>query len=729
MDRQRSLSVSSMGALAKLDFSLMTSLSTSVALYDNQYPPKTLQDILLLAQSHYISHRYVPALTLYKLAAEKHHSLPACCSLYALYTSTLNTQGLVKSDTKATQILIHALRIWTARRWSSSRLVGYGSTRSRVQDEIDELEEYFAHPRNPTKSHRRQAVKQPVSIPISNQSKARPSQPKNVALSIESEYRKPFHLQDDESDLESVSDQDDSQDEDEYDSEVDDDDESYISSDDCEECDEKDEEAEKEEEARRIGLATDEIEDIVQKICSMIQKGVLGLDEPVLLEAVSSLRVIERGLNREAEVWKRELESSKSMFSLEVPSDKSISNRPNLLLTQGIDLSFLNFSPEEDNRLSSMSAQPISERTRINHQRNPTLSSITTLEKSDPVNQAIVCLPSGERERDRALCRSIRIRVMFTLGWVHQQKGEYDYGAKAFGVCSEIASTGKRPLNIMQLQAKANIETCKTLERQTQEPIKVMEPIQITEQRKSDSHASNCPELRVLTMPPRPSQKSSALPETPTSAVTLTSVSTSMSGNPSDISSPSSMTSSDSGSMSIRGSNVISSLSAAMWGSGFFKLSPGSNPTSESGTSTPKLHRSKSMVIESKIKPLDTIISPKETKEPQQHHHTHHHHHHPKQQHRSKTSRSSAPVSGNTAPVLTMSVHQKKAVECGHCGQSRILMPLCACKKVRYCNGGCRVADLEKHRLTGCYATKIGGSTVGFAASDSTSSAKSGVTI
>ncbi len=69
------------------------------------------------------------------------------------------------------------------------------------------------------------------------------------------------------------------------------------------------------------------------------------------------------------------------------------------------------------------------------------------------------------------------------------------------------------------------------------------------------------------------------------------------------------------------------------------------------------------------------------------------------------------------ALTMTMSDHQKKVVKCGHCGQKRILMPLCVCKKVRYCNRECRIADLEAHRKTGCHAALM--STSGGSASSS----------
>ncbi|KAF9115878.1 hypothetical protein BGX27_005944 [Mortierella sp. AM989] len=727
MGRQRSQSTSSMGTMTKSPSSLMASLSTSVALYDNQQPPKTLQDILLLAQSHYISHRYVPALTLYKLAAERHHSLPACCSLYALYTSTLNVPGLVRSDTKATQILIHALHIWIARRWSSSRLVDNGSKRSETRDELDELEEYFAHPKRPTRSQRRiHSDGARLTIPTRKQTE-RTNRTKGVAASIESEYRTPLHFANQNtSQMEVSGEVSETEPESESENDEDDDSDPCESYDDCDECDDDDDVEEKEEEARRIGLATDEIEDIIQKLCSMIQKGVLGLDESVLVKAVSTLRVIDRGLCKEAEAWKQEQARSKSMFS----SESANSAGPGLLLTQGIDLSFLNFSPEEDNVFSIIQSRSISPRPQEQRHRTSALPPPITKPaaspepKSNPTNPAITNLPSGEREQDRALSRAIRIRIMFTLGWVHQQKGEYNYGAQAYGVCSEIAMTGKRQLSILQQQAMVHRQTCLKLQKEAQELIVTTKPIQIREQKRSvnkgtGSSGTTMPDVPVLTSF-----------ETSNSASTPISVSTSAStptvSNHSGISSPSSIASSDSGSMSIRGSGPISSLSAAMWSSSLFRLTHSSETASlkskPKSKSVPTLHRSKSLLLESKVKAIETIVSPKEIKEPQQHQKHHHHHHHPRAQHRTKTQQS-------PTPVLTMSGHQKKAVKCGHCGQSRILMPLCVCKKVRYCNGECRLANLETHRLTGCHAGRIGIGAAGLVDSDAHSSVNSGIAL
>ncbi|KAG0023338.1 hypothetical protein BGZ80_009741 [Entomortierella chlamydospora] len=609
-----------MGTMAKSPTSLMASLSTSVALYDNQEPPKTLQDILLLAQSHYISHRYVPALTLYKLAVERHHSLPACCSLYALYTSTLNVPGLVRSDTKATQILIHALRIWTARRWSSSRLVDKGPKRLVDHDEFDELEEYFAQPRRPTRSQRCVASNNKATVSIQKKTKPHPSQMKDVAASIESEYRTPLHLanlddanrigvQDEASEIESECESDDCSEHDE--------DDDIDSCDSCEDCggwdDGSEDEDEKDEEARRIGLATAEIEDIVQKICSMIQKGVLGLEEPVLVKAVSTLRIIERGLSKEAEAWKQELSRSKSMFSLNEPIESVNSTKPDLLLTQGIDLSFLNFSPEDDNGFPVALSRPVSSRPQELRHKNSTLSAKSIFSadsKSDPANAAIVGLPSGEREQDRAFCRAIRIRTMSTLGWVHQQKGEYNYGAQAYGVCSEIATTGKRPLNILQQQAIVHRQTCEALlKKEAKKPVVSAEPIQIREQRRSENRNFNQSQISSLTrsssgMPHTSAPSTSASTPTLTSATTSTLASTPTIASYSDVSSPSSIASSDSGAMSIRGPGAISSLSAAIWGSGIFKstLTMASNSETESSKSKPvrKLSRSKSMLLERK---------------------------------------------------------------------------------------------------------------------------------
>ncbi|KAI8358615.1 hypothetical protein B0O80DRAFT_423685 [Mortierella sp. GBAus27b] len=696
-----------MGSMAKSPTSLTASLSASLALYDNQEPPKTLQDILLVAQSHYISHRYVPALTLYKLAAEKHHSIPACSSLYALYTSTASVPGLVRSDTKATNILIHALRIWTARRWSSSRRMlldnpGKHGMRSRMQDDHDELEEYFVHRRRPVCK----AQTGPSSVPIRKPAKGPASSSSGgliggVPQSFESEYRTPLHLRaqeaangesedgdchggrsDDESDDDQASDDDGCDD--------------CVDCDGCDGCEEEDEEHEKDEEARRIGLATTEIEDIIQKLCLMIQKGVLGLDEPIVVDAVSMLRKIERGLGQEAVVWKRELSRSRSMFGISSSNTSDI--RPDLLLTQGIDLSFLNFSPDEEAPIAQgLPAGTSNAQTSKHH----TAKKVET----SPVNAAISNLPTAEQERDQDMCRAIRIRIMFTLGWVHQQKGEYHYGAQAYGVCNDIAKTGKRPLDALQQQALVQKQACKDLEIKAKEQA-VLESIRLQERKEAQAKRSETKESISAPSSAKSTRGSYASSFFATSEASFT-------GN-SEISSPSSVSSNESVSSQSRGaSSTISSLSAVLNSTLFRSNTQKSTGESQDGSkkSTPKLQRSKSLLLGLKSKPLEIPDSTTEVKDSNQQHH----HHHPRAQHRIKHSQQQQQrqqqlrqQSMPTLTIATMAAHQKNAVQCGYCGQTRVLMPLCVCKKVRYCNGECRIADLATHRLTGCHAAKIG---------------------
>ncbi|KAF9355812.1 hypothetical protein BGX34_010244 [Mortierella sp. NVP85] len=699
--------------MAKSPTSLTASLSASVALYDNQQPPKSLQDILLLAQSHYISHRYVPALTLYKLAAEKHHSLPACSSLYALYTSTANVPGLVRSDTKATHVLIHALRIWTARRWSSSRRMldspgSRGSMRSKAQDEYDELEEYFVHRRRSSCKGRRQSR---ASIPVKNPAGHKSHAPKSttalVPESFESEYRTPMHLRAQENHQSESEDDSSSGEEDEDDEDEDCDDRSEC--DGCDECEGEDEEHEKEEEARRIGLATTEIEDIIQKLCLMIQKGVLALDEPVVVDAVSTLRKIERGLSQEAEVWKQQQSRSKSLFGSTLSGDdNSNALRPDLLLTQGIDLSFLNFSPEEDAPISQgLPGRSDGERSRHSPR------AVATESKTSPVNAAISNLPLAEQERDQDMCRAIRIRVMYTLGWVHQQKGEYHYGAQAYGVCGEIARTGKRPLDSLQQQARVQKQTCKDLEIKAKEQA-VLESIRLQEMKEVESRKAS-----LASSSPKPSTKRSS---TSCASSIYTTTDT-------EISSPSSVSSAESTTTPSRASSTISSLSA-VWGSSLFRSNSlksvaatvaGAQESSKKSTPIPKLQRSKSLLLELKSKPLE-IPAATETKDSH-----HHQHHHPRAQHRTKESQQQ--LRQQSMPILPMAAHRDNAVNCGHCGQTRTLMPLCACKKVRYCNGECRLADLAVHRLTGCHAARIAGGASSLATSDAHTTPTPGVAL
>ncbi|KAG0030778.1 hypothetical protein BGZ81_002190 [Podila clonocystis] len=741
-----------MGAMAKSPSSLVASLSTSVALYDSLQPPKSLQDILLLAQSHYISHRYVPALTLYKLAAEQHHSLPACCSLYALYTSTRNEPGLIRSDTKAAHILIHALRIWTARRWSSSRLFdddAGSAMRSKTRDDHDELEEYFAHSKaskkrsDRSKGKNRSAGHKNIPIRNTRSSGSLAPPPGTRGESLQSEYRNSGILGtiakeevDGEPDIKDRQDSpgySEDEREDRYESHEED-----SCDDDCEDC--EDEEQEKDEEARRIGLATAEIEDIVQKMCALIQKGVLALDEPIVVEAVTMLRKIERGLSTEADVWKQQQERSQSLFTSSLSggfggnsrNDELSSTNPGLLLTQGVDLSFFNFSPDEEFSIAQAQAQPISGSSRMT---SPQLQSLSP--KLSPVNRSISNMATREQEADQAMCRAIRIRVMFTLGWAHQRMGEYHYGAQAYGVCSEITpKTGKRLLDSLQQEATVQKFTCRAFEKKALEQAQKEEAerkLQLQQQsykleaQSSSSSSSRSSPIRSPTpastrtaISPISAKSSPSRPSVATassvkdqmvsrsSSMYNSSESTSTVTNCPDISSPSSPSISDASIMpSIQGGS-ISSLSA--WGSGLFKLSNKSATTPALSTSSsdkdknpPHLHRSKSVSHDLKINTLDALTMAAEAKDRNSNK--------PHLQQRS----SKPPTHQSSMPSLTMVGHQTQVAKCGHCEQQRVLMPLCVCKKVRYCNRECRLADMEVHRKTGCHAAMIGSAGLGVA--------------
>lgn len=552
--------------------------------------------------------------------------------------------------------------------------------RSRTQDEYDELEEYFVHrQRRPCKARR-----VPPSIPVHkpvDKSRTSADLAGAVSQSFESEYRTPLHLRvQEESADQSDSDDQGSEDDSEQDDDEDEDDDGdecdgYGECDGCDECEELDEEHEKDEEARRIGLATTEIEDIIQKLCLMVQKGVLGLDEPVMVDAVSTLRKIERGLGQEAIVWKQELSRSRSLFSPTVSSDEANSMRPDLLLTQGIDLSFLNLSPDEDAPITQHLRMAYPDGQRSSHDAMPVVAT-----KSSPVNAAISRLPTVEQERDQDMCRAIRIRIMYTLGWVHQQKGEYRYGAQAFGVCSDIAKTGKRPLDALQQQALAHKQTCKDLEIKAKEQA-VLESIRLQERKLAEKSNTS-------------------------SASSVATSDSSSSGGHAGASSPSSVSSSERGESQKRGASGTISTLSAVWGSSLFRSNSQKSVAatvaqSQDDKPTPKLQRSKSLLFGLKSKPVEI---PTTTEAKDSHHHQHHH---PRAQHRTKNSQQEQ-LRQQSMPILTMAAHQKNAVKCGHCGQTRILMPLCVCKKVRYCNGECRLADLATHRLTGCHAAKIG---------------------
>ncbi|KAG0290574.1 hypothetical protein BGZ96_005968, partial [Linnemannia gamsii] len=721
MTRQRSQSVSSVQQLTKSPRSpISASLATTAPLYDPLQPPKTLQDILLIAQSHYISHRYVQALSLYKLAAEHHHSLPACSSLYALYTSNQTGSGLVRSDTKAALILIHALRIWIARRWSTTRIEPTGSIRSRTQDAHDELEEYFAHPRKPTRQQgRQQQQRRSLSSgatasfhPTKGQlmMTAPDSSDKILAQSMESEYRHPQFLnwrdddataeihkgfQGSEGESESSEDDDDDSEDDDSDDEYEGDQANLDT--DLEESDnddDGDEEQEKEEEARRVGLATGEIEDIIQKICHMIQKGVLGLDEPVLVEAVSMLRKIERGLHQEAEAIKAERSRSVSLFTSSLSgglSDEACP--PALLLTQGIDLSFLDLgSPNGGGSGPLAQAQPMGRSIRQRSGRNFTSptplthgsSLVSQLPKSTTLNSSIAKLSTKEQETDHMFGCAIRIRVMFTLGWVHQQKGEYHYGAQAYGVCSEIPATGKRLLDSLQHQANVQRWTCKAFEHKAQEQAeadrrRAVEAEDEDAMEGGDSIAVPASGSATPTRIDNNTKNSTPVTRSPPSRNTIGSSASSIftSSQPStagsrrhhhpDISSPSSLSNSESESASTSthglstSSSAVSSFSAALWSSGLFKSNSKSTSTSPSSKVPVGLK-------------IQTVLDPPvaiETKERRargrisksDHKHKHHHQHTNQQQ-------------GVSTLTLTMTGHQNQIVKCGHCGQRRALMPL-----------------------------------------------------
>ncbi|KAF9294710.1 hypothetical protein BGZ88_003475 [Linnemannia elongata] len=758
MTRQRSQSASSaqqLTAAAKSPRSPTASLAITVALDDSQQPPKTLQDILLLAQSHYISHRYVQALSLYKLAAEHHHSLPACSSLYALYTSNQTGSGLVRSDTKAALILIHALRIWTARRWSTTARIGpTGSMRSRTQDDHDELEEYFAHPRKPIRQQNRQHKQQQrrslstgatATFRLTKeQLLADPGNKDTLAQSMESEYRHPqflnwrdeaaaeIHNGSEGSEGESESSEDDDDDDSEED-DSDEEDQADLNADQevSDHDDGDDEQQEKEEQARRIGLATSEIEDIIQKICHMIQKGVLGLDEPVLVEAVSMLRKIERGLHMEAEAIKAERARSVSLFtsSLSGGLTDEAASRPLLLLTQGIDLSFLDLgTPDDDesNYRTQAQARPMGS-IRQRPGRNFTSPTPLThgsslvsppLSKHSPLNASIAKLSTKEQETDHLFACAIRIRIMFTLGWVHQQKGEYHYGVQAYGVCSEIPATGKRLLDSLQHQANVQRWTCKAFEHKAQEQAEAARRrvAEAEDEKDSLSHVVVAPPGAATPTPIEGKKKNTPATRSPPSRNTIGSSASSIftSSQPStggsrrhhrpDISSPSSLSSSESDSVStsVHGrpssASAVSSFSAAIWGSGLFKSS------SKTSATSPPSKASAGLKIQTVLDPPVTV----ETKDRRhrgrtskadsnkQHKRQHQKHQHKQQQ----QQQAGTGVVGHPTLTMTMTGHQNQIVKCGHCGQGRALMPLCVCKKVRYCNLECRLAHLETHRST-----------------------------
>lgn len=560
---------------------------------------------------------------------------------------------------------------------------------------------------------------------------------KVVAHSMESEYRHPQFLNwrdDDDAAAEirkefqgSEGESESSEEENDDDSEDDDSDDEYEGDQanldtDLEESDnddDGDEEQEKEEEARRVGLATGEIEDIIQKICHMIQKGVLGLDEPVLVEAVSMLRKIERGLHQEAEAIKAERSRSVSLFTSSLsggPSDEARSSA--LLLTQGIDLSFLDLGSPNDGHLAQ--AQPMGRSIRQRPGRNFTSPTPLTqgskldsqLSKSTTLNSSITKLSTKEQATDHLFGCAIRIRVMYTLGWVHQQKGEYHYGAQAYGVCSEIPATGKRLLDSLQHQANVQRWTCKAFEHKAQEQAEADKRRAMEAEDEDAMEGGNSTTMSAsgAATPTRiDNNKKNGTPATrsPPSRNTIGSSASSIftSSQPStigsrrhhrpDISSPSSLSSSESESASTSthglstSSSAVSSFSAAIWSSGLFKSNSKSSSKSPSSKVPvglkPQTVLDPPVTIETKDRRARGRISKSDNK------HKHHH------QHTNQTKNQQQAVSTLT---LTMTGHQNQIVKCGHCGQRRALMPLCVCKKVRYCNLECRLAHLEPHRST-----------------------------
>ncbi|KAF9167766.1 hypothetical protein DFQ26_003161 [Actinomortierella ambigua] len=462
-------------------------------------PRKSLADLLFEAQSHYISHRYPQALALYLEAVCEHESVQACNSLYALYTAAKQERGLVRSDTRATRALIHALQIWARKRWpqanvSSDPIVSslmnleplLQTIYATCEQQQSPTNHTHSQPTSPTsassseeKSRRRDLIEsffadgssrfwrrgqmesrsQDSGESAHHHSRQGAMTDDNLALGGESE-------DDDESGSEISGSGESDDDGDESDVE------SFLDGEDDSDADSSEEELDPE----QRGQATGEIEDIVQRLCQMIQKGVLGLDEPIVLDAIAMLQWIAHELASEAdEHHKQERQESllqqsslgaiaptgspREFISGKSQDDADLQASPGLLLL----IQPLQFSDADDEVASTAnSVKRGSSPAPSRPLRHSTTSSVRSGSHHRGAN-----LTPGQQALDLTFCRAMRIRIMSMLGWVHHQRHEYKYGAQAYAVCSEIMpKTGRIQVDTLQRKAAELMRHCQEMDLQ-----------------------------------------------------------------------------------------------------------------------------------------------------------------------------------------------------------------------------------------------------------------------
>ncbi|KAF9977073.1 hypothetical protein BGZ73_007045 [Actinomortierella ambigua] len=474
--------------------------SSSKARASYAQPRKSLADLLFEAQSHYISHRYPQALALYLEAVCDHESVQACNSLYALYTAAKQERGLVRSDTRATRALIHALQIWARKRWPQanvssdpviSSLMNLDPLLKTIYATSDQQSSVHPHqlqgsqPTSPTsassaegKPKRRDLIesffadgssrfwrKGRIEVRDHGSGESLHHHPRqgaltddNLALGGESE-------DDEESGSETSGSDDIGDGGDESDVE------SLVDGRSDSDLDSGDEELDPE----QRGQATGEIEDIVQRLCQMIQKGVLGLDEPIVMDAIAMLQWIAQALANEADEHHKQEHQEKllqqSSLGAVAPtaSPGGSNNNTNqndvapqapsglLLLIQPLQLS------EVDDEMANPAKQGSSPAP-SRPLRHSTSSSVRSLAHHRGAH-----LTAGQRALDLTFCRAMRIRIMSTLGWVHHQRHEYKYGAQAYAVCSEIApKTGRIQVDTLQRKAVELMRHCQEMDLQQQ---------------------------------------------------------------------------------------------------------------------------------------------------------------------------------------------------------------------------------------------------------------------
>ncbi|KAG0230159.1 hypothetical protein BGW41_002581 [Actinomortierella wolfii] len=471
-------------------------------------------------------------MALYLQAVREHDSVQACNSLYALYTPSKQERGLVRSDTRATRALIHALQIWSRKRWPQQHQrasdVSTETTASILT--LMNLEPMLEHCNDvlsttgdhPSPSYHNQSLHQPSkqstttsqlgssTSPSSTETKSkrldllesffadgssrfwRKGRTDNRPRSqdFETAHRHHRHhpssqrgaLTDDNmaNSGESEDDEDESMNGDSN-SDIGDGDDGINSGSDFDaSLDEENgggvdlssnNEDEEELDPEQRGQATGEIEDIVQKLCQMVQKGVLSLDEPIVMDAIAMLQWLAQQLAIEA----LELRKQERQENLLQQSSLGISSpRP------AVNNSYVNGQSHHHNNATGAStdggllllSQPLhfpdDDDEAVTNSGNPMKQiSLAPSPRSARHGHRASYLMPDQRAIDQTFCRAIRIRIMSMLGWVHHQRREYKYAAQAYAVCSEVTPrTGRIQVDTLQRKAVELMRHCQEMELQ-----------------------------------------------------------------------------------------------------------------------------------------------------------------------------------------------------------------------------------------------------------------------